>query len=98
VLREATRDVLIEPVYNRQKHPFSTPPAKVGSPDAMRELFGDVLGSSLLDEQPIFRPDAVRGVFAAFPGLPPADRQRVDSLLNRIISLTLMHQRFGMSA
>jgi asparagine synthase (glutamine-hydrolysing) len=98
VLREATRDVLIEPVYNRQKHPFSTPPTKVGAPDPLRELFAEVLGSSLLDEQPIFRPDAVRGLFAAFPGLPPADRLRADGLLNRIVSLTLMHQRFGMSA
>ena len=98
VLREATRDVLIEAVYNRQKHPFSTPPTKAGGPDALRELFADVVGSSLLDDQPIFEPAAVRGTFAAFPGLPPADRMRVEALMNRIISLTLMHQRFGMSA
>jgi asparagine synthase (glutamine-hydrolysing) len=98
VLREATRDVLIPEVYNRQKHPFSTPPTKVGQHDALRELFGDVLGSSLLDEQPIFEPAAVRGLFAAFPGLPAEDRVRVDGLLNRIVSFTLMHQRFGLSA
>jgi asparagine synthase (glutamine-hydrolysing) len=98
VLREATRDVLIEPVYGRQKHPFSTPPTKVGARDALRELFGEVLNSSLLDEQPIFAPAAVRGLFEAFPGLPAGDRMRVDGLMNRIVSLTLMHQRFGMSA
>ena len=98
VLREATRDVLIEPVYDRQKHPFSTPPSKVGARDALRELFGDVIGSSLLDEQPIFAPAAVRGLFGAFPGMPAEDRMRVDGLLNRIVSLTLMHQRFGMAA
>ena len=98
VLREATRDVLIDAVYNREKHPFTTPPAKTGQPDALLDLFGDVFASSLLDEQPIFDPASVRGLFQALPGLPPADRVRVDGLMNRIVSLTLMHQRFGMSA
>ncbi len=98
VLREAARDVLIEPVYDRQKHPFTTPPAKIGQHDALLELFGDVFASSLLDEQPIFDPAAVRGLFGALPGLPPEDRVRVDGLMNRIVSLTLMHQRFALSA
>ncbi len=98
VLREATRDVLIEPVYDRQKHPFSTPPAKFGEADAMLELFGDVFASSLLDDQPIFDAAAVRGLFAQLPEQPPEQRVGVDGLLNRVLSLTLMHQRFGMSA
>ena len=38
VLREATRDVIIEPVYNREKHPFTTPPAQREN-DVMLELF-----------------------------------------------------------
>jgi asparagine synthase (glutamine-hydrolysing) len=98
VLREATRGVLIEPVYDRQKHPFTTPPAKVGEDDAMMELFGDVFGSSLLDAQPIFDPVAVRALFQALPDRSPEQRVGVDGLMNRILSLTLMHQRFGMSA
>ena len=98
VLREATRDVLIEPVYDRQKHPFTTPPAKVGEDDAMMELFGDVFGSSLLDAQPIFDPAAVRALFQTLPDRSPEQRVGVDGLMNRILSLTLMHQRFGMSA
>jgi asparagine synthase (glutamine-hydrolysing) len=98
VLREATRDVLIEPVYDRQKHPFTTPPAKFGENDAMLELFGDVFASQLLDDQPIFDAGAVRGLFQALPALPPEQRVGGDGLLNRVLSLTLMHQRFGMSS
>ena len=98
VLREACRDVLIEPVYDRQKHPFTTPPAKLGEHDAMMELFGDVFASSLLDDQPIFDAAEVRAVFRSLPEQPPEQRVRADGLLNRILSLTLMHQRFGMSA
>jgi asparagine synthase (glutamine-hydrolysing) len=97
VLREAARDVLIAPVYDRQKHPFTTPPAKIGEDDAMLELFGDVFASSLLDEQPIFDAAAVRLLFEQLPQQPPEQRVAVDGLLNRVLSLTLMHQRFGMS-
>jgi asparagine synthase (glutamine-hydrolysing) len=97
VLREATRDVLIEPVYDRQKHPFTTPPAKVGEDDAMLELFADVFASSLLDEQPLFDPARVRALLRALPEQTPAERTETDGLLNRILSMTLMHERFGMS-
>ena len=96
VLREATRDVLIEPVYNREKHPFVTPPAKVGEEDAMLELMGDVFGSRLLDEQPIFDAAAVRKLFASLPECTPEERTALDGFWNRVLSFTLMHQRFGM--
>jgi asparagine synthase (glutamine-hydrolysing) len=97
VLREAARDVLIEPVYNREKHPFATPPAKVGEHDAMLELFGDLFASSMLDDQPIFDAAAVRHLFRTLPDKSAEERVRVDGLLNRIASVTLMHQRFGMT-
>ena len=74
VLREATRDVLIEPVYDREKHPFTTPPAKVGEHDAMLELFGDVFASSLLDDQPIFDP---AGGARPVPGASRSSRRRI---------------------
>jgi len=97
VLREAARDVLIGPVYDREKHPFSTPPAKVGEEDAMLELFGDVFGSSLLDEQPIFDAAAVRALFGSLPERTPEERVGLDGLFNRVLSFTLMNERFGMS-
>jgi asparagine synthase (glutamine-hydrolysing) len=97
VLREATRDVIIEAVYDREKHPFTTPPAKFGEDDAMLELYGDTLASSLLDDQPIFDADAARGIFKRFPTAGPAERQVLDGLLNRVLSFSFMHERFGMS-
>jgi len=97
VLREASRDVIIDAVYNREKHPFSTPPAKVGADDAMLEFFGDTIGSSLLDDQPIYNAEMVRGIWKAFPTAPAEERLAMDGLLNRVVSMTLMHERFGMS-
>lgn len=98
VLREATRDVLIEPVYNRQKQPFATPPTKVGANDAMLELLGDVFASPLLDAQPIFDPKAVRHVFRTLPERPVEERELLDLQLHRVLSTTLLHQRFAMSS
>ena len=89
--------MLIEPVYNREKHPFVTPPAKVGEEDAMLELMGDVFASRLLDEQPIFDATAVRKLFASLPECTPEERTALDGFWNRVLSFTLMHQRFGMT-
>jgi asparagine synthase (glutamine-hydrolysing) len=97
VLREAARDVLIEPVYNRQKQPFATPPTKAGADDAMLGLLGDVFASSLLDAQPIFDPKAVRSLFRSLPERPFEERALIDLQMHRVLSATLMHERFGMS-
>ncbi|MCP5043437.1 MAG: asparagine synthase (glutamine-hydrolyzing) [bacterium] len=97
VLREAARDVIIDEVYNRQKHPFSTPPAKFGEDDAMLEFFGDTVESQGLDDQPIFDPAAVRALWKTFPDATPEERQMLDGFLNRVVSMTLMHERFGMT-
>jgi asparagine synthase (glutamine-hydrolysing) len=97
VLREATKDVIIDAVYDREKHPFTTPPAKVGGHDALFELYGDVFASKLLDDQPIFDPRSVRTAFAGFDAMTPQEQLLLDGLLNRVLSMTLMHERFGMS-
>ena len=97
VLREATKDVIIASVYDREKHPFSTPPAKAGEQDALFELYADTFSSKLLDRQPIFDPAAVRGAFETFKTVPAEERVLLDGLLNRVLSMTLMHERFGMS-
>jgi asparagine synthase (glutamine-hydrolysing) len=97
VLREATRDVIIDAVYDREKHPFSSPPARVSEHDALFTLYADVFSSKLLESQPIFDPAAVRATFADYQTLPPAEQNLLDGLLNRVLSMTLLHERFGMS-
>ena len=96
VLREATRDVIIDPVYNREKHPFTTPPAQHDA-DPMRELFSDVFTSAALDNQPVFDPAAARALLTELPTLPPEDRFAAEGLIQRILCTTLMQDRFRMS-
>jgi asparagine synthase (glutamine-hydrolysing) len=95
VLREATKDVLIEEVYNREKHPFTSPPAGPGDP--MMTMLADVLASRALDEQPIFDPAKARQAFEEMKTCPPDQRPAYEGRIQRVVSSTLMHQRFGMS-
>jgi len=96
VLREAARDVIIEAVYNREKHPFTTPPAKKDD-DPMFELFDDVLSSSALGHQPIYDPTAVRALVATMRASAPEDRFATETVLHRVLSTTLLHERFGIT-
>ncbi len=70
----------------------------MGEEDALLELYGDVFASSLLDEQPIFDATKVRALYASIPEREPAERVEIDAMMNRVLSMTLMHNRFGMSA
>lgn len=97
VLREATKDYLIDAVYNREKHPFLAPPAKHDA-DPLLQFFGDTLGSNALDAQPIFDPVKVRSLFDHWRDAPAEQRIAVEGILHRVVSTTVLHHRFGMSA
>jgi len=96
VLREAARDVIIERVYNREKHPFTTPPAKQDN-DPMFELFEDVFSSAALEHQPIYDPAAVRALVTTMRASAPEDRFATETVLHRVLSTTLLHERFGIA-
>ncbi len=53
VLREAAKDVLIPEVYDRQKHPFTTPPTR-NSNDPMLAFYRDTFASQAAKDQPIY--------------------------------------------
>ncbi len=96
VLREAVKDVVIEPVYNREKHPFATPPATT-SDDPMLTYARDVLTGPGFDDQPIFDPTKCRAFLDDLDNRDPAARGQADTVVQRLLSTTLLHQRFGMS-
>ena len=94
VLREAARDVIVERVYNREKHPFTTPPAKHDS-DPMFELFEDVFSSAALEHQPIYDPAAVRALLTTLRTSAPEERFATEAVVHRVLSTALLHERFG---
>ena len=62
----------------------------------MNELAMDVLTSDAIDQQPIFEPGAVRGFLDRLDTLDHDARTSADFIVHRLLSTTLLHQRFGM--
>jgi len=96
VLREATKDVLIPEVYDRQKHPFTTPPAR-DEKDPMMAFYRDTFASRAAQEQPIYD---MRKVSAALDQLlesPVDKRMAIEGGLQRIASIVIMQQKFAMT-
>jgi asparagine synthase (glutamine-hydrolysing) len=97
VLREATRDVILPEIYERQKHPFMSPPARDDN-DALSVFCRDMLASSVVDDQPFFEPARVRGLMDSVADMQPADRGAFEGVVLRVVSTCVLQQRFGLSA
>ena len=96
VLREAAKDVLIPEVYDRQKHPFTTPPTRVKE-DPMLTFYRDTFASRAAREQPIYDMTKVNRAVDALLDCPDDQRIAVEGGLQRAASVVVMHEKFGMS-
>ena len=96
VLREAAKDVLIPEVYNRQKHPFTSPPTQDEN-DPMLTFYRDTFASQAASEQPVFNMDVVNGALKEFMQCPPDQKIAMEGGLQRIASVIVMQEKFGLS-
>ncbi|MGH8188578.1 MAG: asparagine synthetase B family protein, partial [Steroidobacteraceae bacterium] len=97
VLREAVRDCVLPEIYNRQKHPFMSPPTRT-TDDALVSFYQDVLHSSAVDAQPFFEPRSVRGLMQRVAELPAQERGAYDGAVLLVVSTCVLQQRFAIAA
>jgi asparagine synthase (glutamine-hydrolysing) len=97
VLREAVRDCVIPEIYERQKHPFMSPPARTDG-DALATFYRDVLGSSAVDDQPFFDPRELRCLMQRAASMSPADRAAFEGPILLAVSTCLLQERFALAA
>jgi asparagine synthase (glutamine-hydrolysing) len=97
VLREATRDVLIPEVYNRQKHPFTSPPT-ASKDDPMMGFYRDTFASQAAKDQPIYDMDKSDAMLEQLLSVPADQRIAVEGIIQRIASVIVMHERFRMNS
>ncbi len=97
VLREAVRDVVLPEVYDRQKHPFMSPPARRDD-DALGAYCQDVLRSKVVEDQPFFDPQRVRALMDGLATSDPDQRAAGEGVVLRVLSTCLLQERFGLSA
>ncbi|MBB3604177.1 asparagine synthase (glutamine-hydrolyzing) [Mycolicibacterium sp. BK556] len=96
VLREATKDVLIPEVYDRQKHPFTTPPTR-NPDDPMLGFYRDTFASQAAKDQPIYDMKKVTAALDSLLDVPDDQRIAVEGGLQRAASVVVMHQQFSMA-
>lgn len=95
VLREATRDVLIPEVYDRQKHPFTTPPTRTPK-DPMLAFYRDTFASQAAKDQPIYDMTKVRAALDRLLECPDDQRIAMEGSLQRVASVTILQDKFAM--
>ena len=100
ILREAVKDVITKTVYERQKHPFLSPPATLNPDQPLHALMQDTLRGSAGANVPFLDQ---RKIVAALDGLtkPGADaghRVVMDQVLTLALSFVFMHEGLGLSA
>lgn len=97
VLREATKDVLIPEVYDRQKHPFTTPPTRNPN-DPMLAFYRDTFASQAAQDQPIYDMTKVRAALDQLLECPADQRIAWEGGLQRVASVVILQDKFAMSA
>jgi len=98
VLREATKSVLTEEVYGRQKHPFLAPPAATNLNGPLYELMRDKLSGPALEHAPFYNKKAVLGFLDQLPKMDPMTRSKVDPILTSILSIVILGERYSIGS
>jgi asparagine synthase (glutamine-hydrolysing) len=96
VLREATKDVLIPEVYDRQKHPFTTPPTRSPN-DPMLGFYRDTFASQAAKDQPIYDMKKVSTALDQLLEVPDDQRIAVEGGLQRVASVIVMQELFSLA-
>lgn len=97
VLREAVKGVLPEVLYKREKFAFMAPPAHT-SPDKLakvNELIDTYLNPDSVREAEILSPERVQSFLKGYrEDQDPVSLTRKDTLLNHLLCLQIMHDKF----
>lgn len=99
ILREATRDVITDELYRRQKHPFIAPPlaqaSKVANADPLSVRCEDILRSRQFADQPFFDPAKTGAWLDSLADADSVTAAQASPDLLRLASFSLMQQRFA---
>ena len=98
VLREATRDVITDTIYRRQKHPFLSPPATLNRKGKLSTLVEDTLRGPALASIPFFDQKKVIGLLDSLDTMDEGARVANDQVLMLLLSACVLHEGFRLSA
>jgi asparagine synthase (glutamine-hydrolysing) len=97
ILRQAAQPVITDSVYQRQKHPFLSPPATLNPDEPLSSLMQDTLRGSPLGALTFFNRDKVIAILDQLPNMDNGQRTVVDGMLMIILSACILQERFHLS-
>jgi asparagine synthase (glutamine-hydrolysing) len=98
VLREATRDVITDTIYRRQKHPFLSPPATLNPKGKLSSFMQDTLRGPQLTAIPFFDRKKVVDILDRLPSMDEGARVTNDQILMMLVSACVLQERFRLAA
>jgi asparagine synthase (glutamine-hydrolysing) len=100
ILREAAKNVLTKTVYERQKHPFLSPPATLHPEEPLHALMQDTLRGSAAADVPFLDQRKIVAALDAVgtPGADPGEQVVADQTLTLALSFVFMHEGLGMAS
>ena len=100
ILREAAKDVLTKTVYERQKHPFLSPPATLHPEEPLHALLQDTLRGSATASVPFLDQRKIVAALDAVgrPGTDPGQQVVADQTLTLALSFVFMHEGLGITS
>ena len=96
ILREVSKDVVIPQVYRRQKHPFSAPTV-ADKRNLMMSFYYDILTSDAAKNQPVFDQKKSLSLLDNITKNPQDQRISDESNVQFMVSVAIMHEKFGMT-
>lgn len=94
ILREATRSVITDTVYRRQKHPFLSPPVTMLPGERFHEMLQDTMRGPVLRALPFYDQKKVLTLVDRLPGMSDQDRTVWDQVLMTVLSACVLQDRF----
>jgi len=98
VLREATRDVITDTVYRRQKHPFMSPPSTLHPQEKLSTFVQDTLRGATLASIPFFDQKKVIGLLDDLHTMDEGARIANDQVLMTVVSACVLQDKFSLAA
>jgi asparagine synthase (glutamine-hydrolysing) len=98
ILREATKDVITDTIYNRQKHPFLSPPATLYPDQRLYTLLQDTLRGDTVKTMPYIDAAKVERLLDSLDGQDMGERIMSDQVLTALLSMVILHDEMGLEA
>ena len=94
ILREATRSVITDTVYRREKHPFLSPPVTTLPGERFHEMMQDTLRGQTLRSLRFYDQKRVVALLDTLPTMSDGVQVVWDQVLMSILSACVLHERF----